>query len=249
MAAASPMRPDGGALNYQHPLVFKSFIIKFVKSLLKDDRAYFRYWCLDIIPRAKLDISVDDDGDILKLIEFLQNDNKLSFTDMSFLKEFLTAIDRIDLLEMLKQVELRIAVGIILEYLSLNVQQGSYNACNLHEDIIEFLVTSKDKNQELISQAVELLKLLDDKSVILEALDDMNQERQQSPQSFWSTLAALLVILGELYSSISSDSAVNINEFLAEWMLKNGGLVSTHLNVHVHVTLVITFDQSNTLWV
>ena len=89
MAVASPSLATlarqtlTGIMNYQHSEVFKGFNINFVKSLLKDERVAFRYWCLDIIPRANLDISIDDDGDILKLIEFLQNDNKLSSTDTS----------------------------------------------------------------------------------------------------------------------------------------------------------------------
>ena len=51
-------------------------------------------------------INIDDDGDIFNLIEFLENDNQLSFTDMSLLKEFLLAVERIDLLEEFKKVEL-----------------------------------------------------------------------------------------------------------------------------------------------
>ena len=232
MASTTPSRArlkPTGVLNYQNPDVFKSFIIKFVKSLVRGERAAFRYWCFGLIPQEKLDISLDDYGDIFNLIEFLQNDNKLSVTDLSILKGFLKAIDRIDVLEKLNHVELRIAVGIILEYLSLNGQQGSCFAHDLYADIklIDFLVATKETNQELISQAVELLKQFDYKSIILVVLDDVNQESQQSPQSFWSTLTALLLIVGEVYSSFTSDSAVNINKLLSEEMLKNGGLVST----------------------
>jgi len=231
MASTTPSRPrvkPTGVLNYQNPDVFKSFIIKFVTSLVRGERAAFRYWCLGLIPQGKLDISLDDYGDIFNLIEFLQNDNKLSVTDLSILKGFLKAIDRIDLLERLNHVELRTAIGIILEYLSLNGQRGSCFAHDLYADInIDFLVATKETNQELISQAVELLKQFDYKSIIMVVLDDVNQESQQSSQSFWSTLTALLLIVGEVYSSFTSDSAVNINKLLSEEMLKNGGLVST----------------------
>ena len=172
---------------------------------------------------------------------------------MSLLKTFLVHVDRIDLLEQLEQTEFRIAIGIILEYvLGHEGRIDSYTntrkptttktdtrfataklttlkgiAYNVYADrIIEFLVNTREQNKELILKAWEQLHLVDDKSIILVVLDSEIQECQQSPQSSWSMLTALLVILGEFYPSISPDSAVNINKLLADQMLKNGGLVS-----------------------
>ena len=69
----------------QQQAVFKRFILEFVNSLYKDDRRAFRYWCKGFIPAKDLDINVDDDGDIFKLIELLQDHNQLFFDDMSLL--------------------------------------------------------------------------------------------------------------------------------------------------------------------
>jgi len=140
------------------------------------------------------------------------------------------------LLEQLEQTEFRIAIGIILEYvLGHEGRIDSYTrkptttktdtsfataklitlkstAYNVYADrIIEFLVNTREKSKELILKAWEQLHLVDDKSIILVVLDSEIQECQQSPQSSWSMLTALLVILGEFYPSISPDSAVNIS--------------------------------------
>ena len=205
------------------PSVFRRFIVYFVKSLSKDDRAAFRYLCIEIIPRAKLDINIDEDGDIFNLIEFLENDDKLSFTDMSFLKEFLLAVGRIDLLEVLKKVEIQIAIGIILEeYQKLNtasLHQGSGNA--VYADVVEFLVSTREKKQELVSQALEQLRQAgEDYSV-----DGVIQEYQLKPEFIsWSEVTALLVIIAEC--SEAGDFIKATIDFLADWMLELGGLVS-----------------------
>lgn len=94
--------------------IFKTFVIGFVRSLSNDDRAAFKYWCKDIIPQRKLDVNVAADDDMFNLIVSLQNGVKLSFTDMSFLKAFLTNIGSLELLEKLNYAEVRIATRILL---------------------------------------------------------------------------------------------------------------------------------------
>ena len=155
---------------------------------------------------------------------------------MSLLKEFLLIVKRSDLLESLKKVQLRIAIGIILEsYTSNYVHQRSDISftCNskLYADVVEFLVSTREKNQELISQALEQLRQVGGDSVILSLLDGVIQECQLNPQLSWPEVTALFVIMGELYSSVSSDSEEEkdfetTTKLFAEWMLKCGGLVS-----------------------
>ena len=65
--------------NYLHSPEFKTYIVEFVRSLSKGERHAFRFWCIDRIPRAKLDIDVADgpgDGDIYRWIECLQDDDR-----------------------------------------------------------------------------------------------------------------------------------------------------------------------------
>lgn len=233
-ARARLKTPGMQMLAYQSLSVFKTFIMNFVRSLDKDDRAAFKYWCINIIPQAKLEINVNDDEDIFKLIVFLQNDKKLSITNMSLLKEFLTSIDCANLLEELKCAELSIAIATILEELILSsdsLQHGSDVVCNFFADIVDFLVITKGQNQELISEAFEQLKQAGDDSVILSVLGSVIMECLQGPQNTWSTVTALLVIMGDLYSSITSYSEehdYSAVKLLAVWMLKHSGLVSIY---------------------
>ena len=211
-----------GMQNYHHSLVFKEYIFLFVNSLSEGDRSRFRFWCIDLIPRGKLDIDVSNDGDILKLIEFLQDDHQLSLTNVSLLRRFLLSIKRYDLLQKLKQVKFRIAVGSILENYSRVTSDVS--------DFVEiegFLVGTRENNQRPISQVLEQFKQVEDDSEVLALLDNVFQDCQQSA---WSTVSILLVIMGELHSS-DSEKEVNLavkicNELFVEWMLKLGGLVS-----------------------
>lgn len=72
-----PARPPSySMLKYQHPPVFKKFVVHFVKLLSSDDRAAFKHWLIGIIPGSKLDATEASDGDIFKLIEFLYSANE-----------------------------------------------------------------------------------------------------------------------------------------------------------------------------
>jgi len=102
-------------------------------------------------------------------------------------------------------------------------------------NIVEFLFTTREGNQELISSILEVSRQVNDNSKMLEALDGAILDSQLS----WSTVISSLVIMGELYSSFSpGDLAENAgyyvsmfsetwaSEYLTVWMIKNGGLVS-----------------------
>ena len=115
-----------------------------------------------------------------------------------------------------------------------------------YTNIVELLVTTREGNQELISSILELSRQVNDNSKMLEALDSTILDSQLS----WSTIISSLVIMGELYASfspvdlaengyyVSMFSETRASEFLTQWMLDNGGLVSksvelTHGNIMI----------------
>ena len=170
---------------------------------------------------------------------------------MSLLKAILTSIGRLDLLQELQKVELRISIGIILEdYLKFKsvdgVHQGSNDTRDSHTNIVEFLLTMKEENQELIELVLGQLGQFSGNN-ILEILNSVLCSSQLS----WSVVTASLVIIGELYASFSASSEgfdvatdgyymslfseAKISEVLAAWMVKHGGLVSK-LNVETTYT-------------
>ena len=111
-----------------------------------DEREAFRHWCIGIIPESKLDVNLSSDGDMFKLIEFLCNDHKLSFTNLSLLRRFLSSVSRSDMLEELERVELRICVGSIVEDYIKFVYGFRQGACikmaSSYTNIVEFLVAT-----------------------------------------------------------------------------------------------------------
>ena len=220
---------------YEHSSLFKSYILSFVSSLSGKDREAFRFWCIGVIPRAKLDVDVVDEGDVLRLIEFLLDDNVVAFTDMSFLKEFLLSIKYYKLLEELKFVEVCIAIDVILEACgivrfsgveSTNGERDSIVDVDIasvtdfdfkYADIVRFLVFTREKNQVRISQVVEKLIRFGDIEEVLKLLKNVHEG--------WSTVTASMAVLGELYSTIGSEKRAYLEVF-ARWILEHGGLVS-----------------------
>ena len=211
-------RKPSGFPSSQQQTVFKRFILEFVQSLGKDDRKAFRYWCKGLIPGKELDINVDDDGDILKLIELLQDHNLLLFDDMSLLKKFLSVVKRIDLLGKLEKAELSIEVGKILERYKMVFYQGS-DAGDFYAEVVGLLVSR-------ISQMLEQVRRICSDERILLYLDGVIREYLSS-ECTWSRVTAVLVILAELSAEVDEDVQTTI-DLLAESMYKLGGMVSVY---------------------
>lgn len=222
-----------GVLYEESLVIFKKFVIDFVRSLSNDDRAAFKYWCKDIIPQRKLDVNVAADDDIFNLIVSLQNDVKLSFTNMSFLKAFLKNIDSSELLEKLNYAEVRIATRIILKSyadVASTPSDGFQLGDVLCANIVRFLVATKEKNQELFSSALENLNQVKEDSTALTVVDGVIKGCEKS----YSTVTAFLVILGEIFVTTSTEDQIHLLtpsvDCLAEWILKQGGLVSINVS-------------------
>ena len=226
--------------------VFKNFIVSFIRSLGMDERDAFRHWCLGIIPESKLDGNLSRDGEMFRLIEFLCNDRRLSFTDLSLLRRFLLSVSRYDMLEELERVELRISVGSIMEDYINTVNGFRQGDCmklvSRYTNIVGFLVTTREGNQELISPNS---REVSDNNTIFENLESAILDSQLS----WSTVISSLVIMGDLYASfspvdlaengyyVSMFSETRACEFVTEWMLENGGLVSKSVDL-THVSIM-----------
>ena len=201
----------------QQQAVFKRFILEFVNSLYKDDGRAFRYWCKGFIPAKDLDIDVDDDGDIFKLIELLQDHNQLLFDDMSLLKKFLSGVKRIDLRVKLEKAELSIEVGKILE--RYKMVQGS-DAGDFYAEVVELLVSR-------ISQMLEQVRRICSDERVLLYLDGVIREYLRSSECTWSRVTAVLVILAELPAAVDEDVQTTV-DLLAESMHKLGGMVRVY---------------------
>lgn len=197
------LKPSGFPSSQQ--VVFKRFILKFVQSLCKDDRTAFRYWCKELIPVRDVGRKVDDDDDIFKLIELLQDHNQLLLDDMFVLKTFLSGTQRCDLLIELEKAELSIVVGKILEHYKVFCCQRS-DGGDFYAEVVGLLVSRMPRR--------------------FEHLDGVIREYLLSNGCTWPKVTAVLVILAEL--SVEEDDVITCIDLLAESMHTLGGMVRVY---------------------
>ena len=247
-----PFAQGEGLLKYQIPSVFKEFVVGCVRDLSINDRAALRFFCLGNVPGSKLEVNLESDDDIFKLFEFLVRDSTLSVKDVSFLEPYLSEIDREDIFQKFKQVELRMFLGNIVEvYVKLSDyvrKDGSTLECAGRSDrVVNFLLGIKTRNKCLIEEILNQLSRIDG---MYDGMDNVDgtfmricDEIIRSDLS-WSGFMVSLVIIGELYGSyglyfgtpvdvaasdgfyVCAFSGTKTSQLLAEWILEKGGMVS-----------------------
>lgn len=227
-----------GVLKYQLPPVFKEFVVGCVRDLSIDDRAAFWFWCFGDVPVSKLDVNLESDHDIFKLFVVLVQESTLSAKDVSFLERILSTIGRKDLLQRLKQVELRMFIGNIVEgYVRLRAfarqDGGALESASCSDTPIDLLVETKTRNMGLIEEILDQFSEVVVDGDFLQICNEIIRSHLS-----WSGFVAYLVIIGELYSLHSVDVAVSegyyvcalsgtkTSQLLAEWISENGGTVS-----------------------
>lgn len=230
-----PIENRKGVLKYQLPPVFKEFVVGCVRDLSIDDRAAFWFWCFGDVPVSKLDVNLESDHDIFKLFVVLVQDSTLSAKDVSFLERILSTIGRKDLLQRLKQVELRMFIGNIVEgYVRLRAfarqDGGALESASCSDTPIDLLVETKTRNMGLIEEILDQFSEVVVDGDFLQICNEIIRSHLS-----WSGFVAYLVIIGELYSLHSVDVAVSegyyvcalsgtkTSQLLAEWISENGG--------------------------
>ena len=223
-------------MKYQYPPVFKDFLIRLVKSLTSENRAAFQFWCKGLLPGSMLDGDMTTDAEFFALINSLLNSNELSLTNMKVLKDILSSIGRMDLLQELKKVKLRISIGIILEdYLKFK-SVDDFRQGTPMKHIVKLLLTTKEENRHLIAQILGQLKALCSDQNFLKKFTSI---ALLGSKLSWPMITSSLVIIGEFYASLTPEprsfaggyyvylfSNTKASDLLSDWMFENGGLVS-----------------------
>ena len=247
-----PLAQGEGLLKYQIPSVFKEFVVGCVRDLSINDRAALRFFCLGNVPGSKLDVNLESDDDIFKLFEFLVRDSTLSVKDVSFLEPYLSEIDREDIFQKFKQVELRMFLGNIVEvYVKLSGcvrKDGRPLGCAGRFDrVVDFLLGIKTRNKNLIEEILNQLSRIDGMYDGMNNVDGtfmrICDEIIRSDLS-WSGFMVSLVIIGELYGSyglyfgtpvdvaasdgfyVCAFSGTKTSQLLAEWIFEKSRMVS-----------------------
>lgn len=222
---------------YKYPTVFKDFLIRLVKSFDSGNRAAFQLSCKGLLPDSMLDGDMTIDAEFFALINSLLNSNELSFTNMKMLKDSLSSMGRMDLLQELKKVKLRISIGIILEdYLKFKSVDDFSRGTLMeppenHTNIVKLLLTTKEENHHLITQILGQLKSLCSDQNFLKRFTNI---ALLDSKLSWPMITSSLVIIGELYASLTPRSRIfervyqfsmtKTSKLLSDWMFENGGL-------------------------
>nr|XP_058946975.1 uncharacterized protein LOC131774898 [Pocillopora verrucosa] len=228
------------SMKYQYPPVFKDFLIRLAKSLDSENRAAFQFWCKGLLPGSMLDGDITTDAEFFALIDSLLNSNELSLTNMKVLKDILSSIGRMDLLQELKKVKLRISIGIILEdYLKFKSVDGFRQGTPMkspenHRNIVKLLLTTKKENRDLITEVLGQLKPLCSDQNCLKKFKNI---ALIGSKLSWPMITSSLVIIGELYALLTPQSRIfeggscvylfsktKTSDLLSDWMFENGGL-------------------------
>ena len=103
---------------------------------------------------------------------------------MSLLKEFLSSVGRHDVLQEFERVELCISLGCILKDYINGLRQGTTCAdmkcADSYTNIVEFLLTIREGNQELISPLLEQFMQVNNAGEALQILDGVILDSQLS---------------------------------------------------------------------
>jgi len=133
--------------NFLHSYAFKEYIFQFDQLLDVKGREWLRFWCMNVVPRGRLDVlSADSDVEgILKVVEFLLDNKGMPFI-MSIVRRFLLGTGCSKSLERLGGYELRVIVDILLEnYVTGNC---SATASSFYADALRLMATTRRKSEE-----------------------------------------------------------------------------------------------------
>ena len=221
--------------NFLHSCVFKEYIFQFDRLVGVSGREWFRFWCMDVVPRGRLDVGDGSADSILQIVEFLLDNKGMPFI-MSIVRRFLLETGDSKSLEILSEYELRVIVDILLEnYVTSNCSE---TASSFYADALRLMATTRRKSEKRISEisdARDQFRQVHDGDVRgLELLNNVIKECQRRPEFSWHEVTMLLTITGEWYINVSLDydkvSIIDltskIGESFADWMLELGGLVS-----------------------
>ena len=178
---------------------FKAVLLQIVHSLEKHQQEELSFLFDEFISTTKPD-------DALNIMSSLENAGKISWSDVSFLKEGLEDVKRLDLAEKLTEFEVKRNLEVLLDFYARKRQGISESSCSSPLDSVEkvagyLLMITKEVFQDGFDVSERVRSLLEESREDIKNLMLVLKEKcDQKLSDPWSKLTLCIVISGEIFA-------------------------------------------------
>ena len=181
---------------------FKAVLLQIVHSLETDQREELSFLFNEFISTTKPD-------DALNIMSSLENAGKISWSDVSFLKEGLEEVKRLDLVEKLTVFEVKRNLTVLLDFYARK-RRGIESCCQSVPDPVErvagyLLKITREVFEDGFDVSERVRSLLvesrEDIKNLLLVLKDKCDQKLSDP---WSKLTLCIVISGEIAVALAN---------------------------------------------
>lgn len=194
MTTAMTSRQTFDKLTDELQRIYKAVLLQIVHKLENHQKEELRFYCTEFISTG--------DTEVLNILRSLQNAGKISWEDISYLKEGLRVVQRMDLVKTLTAFEVKRDVTILLDFYARKRQGSesfSRHAFEKVEQIAGYLaIIMTEKAQERFDVGNTVRSLLEPKKGIRKVLVEFEGEIKRELSDPWSKLTFLVVIAGEI---------------------------------------------------
>ena len=179
---------------------YKAVLLNIVRSLEKDQQEELRFIFGELIRK---------EPGALIIMSSLENAGKISWSDVSFLKEGLLVVKRWDLAEKLAEFEVMRNLTVLLDFYARKRQGISESSCSFVLDSVEkvagyLLKITREEFEDGFDVTEKVRSLLgESREDIKNLMLEFNQEILEFDQELsdpWSKLTLLIVISGEIFA-------------------------------------------------
>ena len=174
---------------------YKAVLLQIVRNLEKDEQDELRFFFDELIIRRK--------PGALSIMSSLENAGKISWNDVSFLKEGLVEVKRLDLVEKLTVFEVKRNLTVLLDFYARK-RQGIESCCQSVPDPVERVAGYLLKiTREVFQDGFDVSERV--RSLLVESREDiknlmlvLKEKCDQKLSDPWSKLTLCIVISGEI---------------------------------------------------
>ena len=176
-------------------LAYRAVLLQIVRSLEKDQQEPLRFYFKELIKMG--------DPRALSILSSLENEGKISWTDVSFLKDGLREVGRLDLAKNLTEFEIKRNLTVLLDFYA-RIRQGSRessirSALDSVEKVAEYLlIITRDVAQDGFDVSERVRSLVGESRDVKNLMREFEEKCDQELTDPWSKLTLLIVFSCEI---------------------------------------------------